>query len=244
MIGHNNPPGPTPFELVEKEIADLFEEATVWLDGATVETQAHADGIGNLLSMLRAAEAKAEMMRVAEKKPLDEEIAKVQKKYAPLIADTKNMKGKTVLAAQACKAALQPWLDAEDRRLSAEAAAARAEADRKREAAEAALRTSEADNLAEREAAEEQLREARKAETAANVASRRTATAGGTFGRAAGLRTTHRAEVTDAKAFARWLWLNDRTAMDEYLADRASQLARAGQRSIPGVTIHEDKIAA
>ena len=44
-----------------------------------------------------------------ENEPFDLK-AEVQARYAPLIGNTKAVKGKTVLAADACKAALAPWL--------------------------------------------------------------------------------------------------------------------------------------
>lgn len=244
VIGGNNPPELTPFEIAEKAVNEIYDETVLWLDGQKIDSQELADGVANLLAEIRKAEKLADDTRTAEKAPLDEAVKAIQAKYAPLIADTKSMKGKTVLAAQACKAALQPWLDAEDRRLAAEAAAARAEADRKRQEAEAALRASEADNLAEREAAEEQLREARKAEAAANVASRKTATAGGAFGRAVGLRTGWEVVLDDPQAAARHYWTTDRSALDTLLLSLAERDIKAGKRGIPGVVIVEKKTAA
>lgn len=237
LIGSNNPPEPTPYEQSLEKITDIYSEASLWLDGAAVNSQELADGIGNLLDAIRKARKFADDARKVEKSPFDAGAAEVQGRYNPLLE-------KADLATAACKKALAPWLNAEDARVKREAAAARAEADRKRQEAEDALRASDAQNLAEREAAEVLLRDAKKADTAANVAARQTAKAGGGFGRAIGLRTTYRHEITDAKAFARWVWLNDSLAMDAFLEERARQLTRDGMRMIPGVTVHEEKAAA
>ena len=58
-------------EEAEKAVNDAYGETLLWLDGASIESQEIADGVGNLLALLRAAEAKAEAARVAEKKPFD-----------------------------------------------------------------------------------------------------------------------------------------------------------------------------
>jgi hypothetical protein len=243
VIGGNAPP-PTPFEIAEKAVNDIYEETALWLDGHKIDSKEMADGVGNLLTAIRAAEKLADDTRKAEKEPLDEAIKEVQARYAPLIADTKAVKGKTVRAAEACKAALQPWLIAEDARLRAEAQAKRDEADRRRREAEEALRASDAQNLAEREAAEAKLSEARRAETAANVASRQTATAGGAFGRSAGLRTVWVVAIDDPVVAARSCWAEAREVMIAAMQDWAEREVRSGRHAIPGFKITEDRRAA
>lgn len=244
-VGGNNPPESTPFEKVEKEIGDLWDECKLWLDGATVDSKEIADGIGNLLAMLRAAEARADIARIAENKPFDEGKAAVQAKYAPLIADTKAMKGKTVLAAEACKKALQPWLDAEQKRIQEAARKAREEADRQaREALAAHRRAQEAANLEERAKAEALLAAAKKANTTANKAERQTASVGGSIGKAIGLRTVYTPVITDVQAFARYVWTDHRTEIDAFLSGFAKRLFDAGHKNMPGVTITESKQAA
>ena len=244
-LGHNNPPpdAPTPYELAAKAISDIYEETMLWLDGHEIDCKEMADGIGNLLAEIRKAEKLADDARKAEKEPHDKAIKEIQDRYNALIGDTKTVKGKTVLAAEACKAALQPWLLAEDRRLKEEARLAREEADRQRRAAEEALRASEAANLAEREAAEALLRDARRAETAANAATRQTATAGGAFGRAAGLRTVWVVTIDDPVEAARTCWGEAREEMLGFLQEWGDRQVRLGRRSIPGFTITEQKVA-
>lgn len=243
-LGHNNPPPdePSPFEVARKAVDDIYSECMLWLDGHPVNSQELADGVGNLLAEIRKAEKLADDTRIAEKTPLDEAIKEIQARYAPLISDTKTIKGKTVLAAAACKQALQPWLDAEDRRIRKEARLAREEADRQRREAEEALRASEAANLAERAAAEELLIAAKKAETVANVASRQTAKAGGTFGRSIALRTTYVPTLTDSVAAARHYWTVARKDIEDCLVSLAERDVRLGRREIPGFEIVETKV--
>lgn len=240
VIGGNAPP--TPFEIAERAVNEIYDEATAFLDGKAIDNQALADDIGNLLAMIRKAETLADDTRKAEAKVFDDGKAEVQARYAPLIGNTTKIKGKTILAEAACKAALAPWLAAEQKRLDAEAAAKRAEADRQRTEAEAALQASAAD-LAARETAETLLHDARRAEAQANAASRATARAGGDFGRSASLRAVWRATITDDAAALKSMWL-DEAGRAELLAlalDWANRRVRQGVRSIPGFNIVEDK---
>ena len=243
VIGGNAPPL-SPFEIAEKVVNDIYAEVTLWLDGHAIDSREMADGVGNLLAAIRAAEKVAEEARVAEKAPHDEAIKEIQARYNALIGDTKSVKGKTVLAAGACKSALQPWLDAESQRIAEEARIAREEADRQRRKAEEALRASEATNLAERAAAEELLAQAKKADATANKVERQTATAGGVGGRAIGLRTVHAVEIIDPVAAARHVWQQGREEMLAFLSGWAERQVRLGVRAIPGFEITETKVAA
>ncbi len=243
VIGGNAPP-PTPYEIAKKAVDDAYEETTLWLDGKPIDSPELAEGIGNLLATIRAAEKMADDTRKAEAKVFDDGKAKVQARYLPLIGDTTKVKGKTVLAAAACKAALAPWLAAEQRRMAEEARKLREEADRQRQEAEAALRASDATNLAEREAAEVLLRDAKRTETAANVAGRATATAGGSFGRAAGLRSVWRATITDEVEALRSVFRDPagRVEIVAFALEWANRRVREQRvRTIPGFAITEDR---
>lgn len=242
VIG-GNAPRPSPWDLAEKAVNDIYSETLLWLDGHVIDSQPMADGVANLLAEIRKAEKLADDTRIAEKTPFDEAAKEVQARYAPLIADTKTTKGKTVLAIEACKKALQPWLDAEDRRIREEARLAREEADRQRDEAQAALRASDAANLAERAAAEELLTASKRADTAANLAERQTAKAGGAFGRSAALRTVYTTTIADEIAAARQAWTEARPEMLEFLIGWAERQVRLGRREIPGFTITETKVA-
>jgi hypothetical protein len=244
IAGNNMPPvEPTPFEIVEKKIGDLYTEAAMWMDGEPIASQAQADDIANLMAMIRTAEAEAEALRVAEKKPLDVQIAEIQSRFAPLIADTKAVKGKTVRAIEACKSALAPWLQKIADEKAQREAAARAVADEARRVAEEAIRATSATNILAREEAEELVKDAKRAEQAANRIGREAVTAGGSFGRAVSMRTVYVASITDPVIFARHVWREEQPEMIEFLTGLADRLVRNGARELPGVTITEERKA-
>lgn len=229
VMGGNAPPL-TPYEAAEKAIEDIYSEASLWLDGAVVSDKATADGIDNLKKEIVKVRKAADEARKIENKPFDEGKAEVQARYNPLLA-------KADLAKDACNEALKPWLIAEGKRLDAEAAEARRIADEKRIAAEEAIRGTDATNLAAREAAEALVKDSKKADAAANRAGRQTATAGGSFGRATGLRSYTVATITDLREAARHYWTaapDDMRALIQGLADKD---AAAGKRDIPGITV-------
>lgn len=244
---HNNPPvaveevEPTPFEMSEVEIGDLYAEAKNWLDGEPVTSQEMADAISRLIDDLRKAHKLAEERRVEEKRPFDEGAAEVQARYAPLVADTKSVKGKTILAIEIAKKALAPWLQKLEEEKRAVAEAARKIADEKLRAAQEALRASNADDLAKREAAEDMIRDAEKAEAAATRAESDKAHAkGGT--KAMGLRSVWRAEMTDPRAAAAHYWTTRRADVDAFFQGLADADVRAGKRDIPGFLIAETRV--
>ena len=114
-IGHNQPPPePTPFEVISAKIQDLYEEAKNWCDGEPISTQGQADEVSKLMNMIREAEKEADKLRKDEVAPLDEAKKEVQDRYNPLIGKTTKITGKTVMALDACKAALsddQPYIE-------------------------------------------------------------------------------------------------------------------------------------
>lgn len=244
LIGHNNPPveiDPTPFEMSEVEIGDLYAEAKNWLDGEPVTTQAQADGLSKLIDDLRKAGKLADERRVAENKPFDDGKAEVQARYAPLIADTKSVKGKVPLAVDMAKKALAPWLQKLEDEKQAAAKKAREEADAKLKAAQEALRASQVADLEKREAAEALIRDAEKAEAAATKAENSKAHAtGGT--RAMGLRSVWRAEMVDGREAARFYWATRRADVDNFFQGLADADVRAGKRDIPGFLILETRV--
>lgn len=241
VIGGNAPPL-TPFEAVTQEIENLYDEAKLWLDGATVDSQELADGIGNLLRMIQAAEKKADELRKAEKKVLDDQVAEIQARYAPLIADTKAVKGKTVKAAAACKAALQPWLDKLAAEQAEAARIAREAAQKAAQEAQEAMRARDAANLAEVAQAEELVDVAKAAAKTATKAAKATPNAG-TVGRAIGLRTVYIATITNARDFARWVWTDHYDEIAQYLPGIADRLATQLKHDMPGCTVTEQKKA-
>lgn len=240
-IGHNKGPELSPYERIKEKIESLYEEALAYLDGEAIATQGQADDVSNLMNMLRDAREEADEARKEENKPFDEGKAAVQAKYAPLIADTKSVKGKTVLAVEACKKALAPWLQKLDEEKRAAAEKARLEAEEKQRIAQEAIRSAQAADLASREAAEQQLQEAKKAEAAAKKAEADRGRAGGGVGRKASLRTYYIAEIHDLKEFTRYVWANYQDDMRTYLNQRAQWMVDQGKRDIPGITVREDR---
>lgn len=231
-IGHNNPPPPTPYEQAEKEITDLYGEATLWLDGAVVDNQDLADGLGNLLNLIRAAEKKADTARKEEKQPHMDAAKAVDDKYRPLIEQAKR-------ATDGCKAALAPWLAKVEAEKRAREEAARREAEEKARLAREALQSADVFNLAEREHAESLVKAAKKAEAKAKAAAKDGAKAGGAIGRVATLRTTYTPVLTDAREAIRHYWLANNAEIIELLRELAAKDVRAGKREIPGFRIEE-----
>lgn len=242
LKGHNNPPEPTPFELSKEAISDLFAEAKNWCDGQPIATQGQADMVQKLLRDIQAAEKEADARRTMENEPFDTGKAEVQARYAPLIANTKTTKGLTVLAVDACKKALAPWLIKIDDENRAKAEALRKEAEEKQRVAMEAMRQRDGIDLEASARAEELVRDAKAAETDARRADNAKAQAKGE-GRAVGLRDYYTPEITDATAFARHVWLTHRPDMEAFLAGMAAKLVTSGIHTIPGITVHHERRA-
>lgn len=241
-IGHNQAPEPTPFDLSKEAISSLFEEAKNWLDGDPIASQGQADMVQKLLRDIQAAEKEADVRRTTENEPFDAGKAEVQARYAPLIANTKTTKGLTVLAVEACKKALAPWLIKIDDENRAKAEALRKEAEEKQRVAMEAMRQRDGIDLEASAKAEALVREAKDAEAAARKADNAKAQAKGE-GRAVGLRDYYTPEITDATAFARHVWLTHRPDMESFLAGMAAKLVASGIHTIPGVTVHHERRA-
>ena len=240
-IGGNNPPEPTPYEKVKDRIEGLYLEASNWLDGDPIDSQESADAVSNLLGMIRDAKNEAEEYRKAENKPFDEGKAEVQARYNVLIGDTKAVQGKTVLASDACKKALQPWL----KKLDAEQRAREAEAKRIADEAEAAAREAAAKadtaNLADIEAREAAIEKAKQSSITARQAEKAKPQSGGGFGKRVGLRSTFVPVITDMREAAGHYWKTNRKDFEEFLLKLAKEDVARGKRDIPGFTINEER---
>jgi type IV secretory pathway VirB10-like protein len=234
-MGHNQPPE-SPFEAIKVHIEDLYLEARNWLDGEPITTQAQADEVGRLLDLIREAEKAAEEARKTENKPFDEGKAAVQAKYAPLTADTKAVRGKTVLAAEACKAALAPWRQEQERIKREAAEKARAEAEAAAQAARDAAASAAANDLDAREAAETAMRQAEQAQKVAARADKAAST--GT-----GLRSYWSPTLTDGVVAARHYWTVNREGMEAALLELAKADVHTGKRTIPGFDVTEERRA-
>lgn len=222
----------TPFDEVAIEIGDLYDEAKNWADGSPVESQAQCDALDALDESLFDAGKRLDALRVAEKRPLDEQIDAIQARYNPFIQPKK---GKVDLA----RSALNPLRSAWKQRVAEEKAKAeekaRAEAEAERRKAEEMLRDSAAGDLDAREMAEEQLATAKEAERYA-AKKHKEATTG------LGLRTSYRPELTDLNAAIRHYWRASycRGDFESLVIRLATDDVRVGVRTIPGFTIHKE----
>jgi gamma-glutamylcysteine synthetase len=235
-IGHNNPPEPTAFEQAEVEILMLFDQAKGFLDGEPIANRAQADAVGTLDGMIMKARKVADELRVEEKRPHDEAAKAVQEKFKPLLT-------RCDLARDACKQALTPYLRKleDEKRAKAEEACKAAEEERRK--AQEAMQAAHRYDLEAREAAEAQLKQAEEAEKTARRAEKDKAHVAGA-GRAKGLRTAYRAEVTDYTTFARHLWASHKDEYQEFLDGMAAKLVQHGVRgeTVPGLKVYEVKV--
>jgi len=219
--------------LLFQEIDDLYDEAKNWADGEPITSQEMADAITALREGIHEAGKKADVLRVEEKKPHDDAAKAVQDKYNPYVQPKK---GRVDMAKSALDALLTPWRQKVAAEKAAEAARIAAEAEAARLAAQEAMQAS-AGNLAEREAAEELLADAKALEKTARR-SEKAATTG------LGLRTVWEAVLVDEEAAMDWLWAR---AKDEVLAvaqRNADECVRGGLRQVPGFRVVERKVAA
>lgn len=226
---------PDAFDLIKQEIEDLFEEAVHWADGEPIGNQETHDAIETLYNGLQAAGAKADKLRVEEKKPFDDKIDEIQKRYAPLIADNKSAKGKVTLGKAELQKLLTPWRDAQRIAKEREAARIAQEAAEATRIAQEAIRQSSG-NLAARVEAEELLAHAATV-TKQSARADKAATTG------TGLRTVWRAELVDITAALDWFFgekPEEFTALVQRLADEA---VHRGVRKVPGFNVVEEKKA-
>lgn len=225
----------SPFDALKKELDDLFDEAKNFCDGEPIASEEMASAITELHDRIHECGSRAEKLRVAEKKPLDDQVAAIQAKYHPLIGNTKAGKGKVVLGKESCQSLLTPWRKkvADDK--ASEAAAKAAEAAAATKAAEDAIRSSSG-NLGAREYAEELLADAKKMERGAKRADKAATT--GT-----GLRTVYKVNIADNSKALDWAFEH---APGEFMAmalSLAEEQVRGGVRELPGFSIVEDKVA-
>lgn len=234
-IGHNSA-AMSPFEAASVAVETVWIEAQHWLDGATVATQAEADAIGQLLDMARKAAKAADEARVEEKRPHDDAAKAVQARYKPLLDRCERV-------STAAKAALAPFLKAQEAAKREAERIAREKAEAAAEAARAAFAASQPSDLAAREAADALAEKARRAEIAAAKAAKDGGRAKG-GARAIGLRSVKVAHVADLRAALAWVWENDRAALMGFMQSYADGALRAGQQLPPGVdTVFEERVA-
>jgi hypothetical protein len=222
----------TPFDEIVLEIEGLYDEAKNWADGTPIENQAQCDALDVLDKKLLDASKRLDALRVEEKRPLDEQVQAIQDRYNPLIQPRR---GKVDMARSALNPVRAAWKEAERKRKEAIALKARLDAEEERRKADEAIRAS-AGNLEARERAEEQLESAKYAEGVADRQEKRATTG-------LGMRTTYRPEITDLNAAIKHYWAARRDDFAALVLSLAESDVRAGKRTIPGFTIHEERKA-
>lgn len=234
---------PTPFDALRINLDDLLIEARNWADGEPAKTQEQADAIAKLIDDLNAGAKAMEAERVAEKKPLDEQIQAIQDRYNVYLAPLKNKTpGKVPTSIDALNAAKRPFLLKLEAEQEAIRQKARQEAEEAAQAAAEAARKANAASLEEREAADALALAAEQAQAAAKTADKAKAHAHG-GGRAQGLKTRVVAEITDLKQAVSFYWLENPEPfrqLAQKLADTdAAQNRRAAEGK--GVSFKEER---
>ena len=222
-MGHNLPPNPIDEALAP--FGDTITEAEGWLDGKPVETEGQMKAVDTLIKEMKAAKKAVEGAEESAAKPIYDQWKAEKAKFAPTLTDLDRIvKG------------LVATVDAFKRKLAAEKEAARKEAERlaweeTRKAQEAA-RLADATDIEAQRAAAAAMDVAEAAQRAAKDAAKDTVK---------GLRTYTTRTVDDALIFARWVWVNDRAALEAWLQAYADKMA-----SVPegcGVTETKEKRA-
>lgn len=232
-IGHNRPSDP--FELFAEHINGLLDEAGNWLNGEGVKSEADAEGVSRLLTMLRTAAKDADKARAEEKRPHDEAAKAVQAKWKPLL-------DRAELAVSTAKKALAPWLEAREAEQRAAAEAARVEAEEKAAAArKAAQEAAQSDLAAQARIQEMQDEAAAAAKDAAKLDKAKAQAKGGS--RAVTLRDVYTPVLVTPKDALRHYMEKQPDALKAWLLDQAHKDVRAGSRSIPGFDIKHERVA-
>lgn len=227
VSGGNNPPTDLRPELAL--IADLYDEAKLWADGAAIDSVEMHDKMTELRTKLHDAGKAADAVRVEEKRPHDEAVKAIQDIYNPYIQPKK---GKVDLGKTALDDLLAAWRRRVDEEKRAEAARIAAAAEAARIKAAEAMAASRG-NLEAREEAEALVATAKSLDQAASRA-----TKGPT-----GLRTTYRADLFDMAAALDHYYTVNQQAFDDLVRSLAATDVRMGKRTIPGFVIVEEKMA-
>lgn len=226
---HNQPPEVAIFSQID----DLYEEAKNWADGEPITSTEMADAITALREGIHEAGKKADALRIEAKRPHDEAAAAVQSLFNPYVQPKK---GRVDMAKSALDALLTPWRNRIAAEKAAEAARIAAEAEAARQLAAKAIQAS-AGNLAEREAAEELLADAKALEKTARR-SEKAATTG------LGLRTVWEAVIENEEVAMDWCWERARAEVLAVAQRNADELVRSGARQVPGFRVVDRRVAA
>lgn len=240
-IGHNGAPPDDPFEALKERMEDLIAESVNWLDGDDIATEGQAEEIGKLRDALRDIKSEADDARKVEKAPFDAGAAAVQAKYNPWIQPNR---GRIDIALAACKTVLGKWLKKKDDELRAAAVEANKRAVEAAAAAQsAAMKAGSSGNVEEMQSAQEMLDNAKAIVKEAGQADRAKAQVAGSDGRRAiGMKSVWHADLTDPKEALLHYRTAQPAALKQWLRDQAQKDVNAGARSIPGITVREERV--
>lgn len=254
-IGGNNPPAEAKaamqWDAIQAHMDDLLAEARNWADGDAVTSQGMADEIGRLRQQLQDAAKLADDARVAEKKPLDDEIQKIQDRYNVYIAPLKNKQpGSVSKAVAALGSLLTVWLNKlEAEKQAREKAAREAHEKAQQEAIEARRSAMGSGDLNAIDVADDLLEAAEQAGKELKAVENEKVQAKGNH-RAIGLRSKWIARLRDGEG-SKALIHYAKTQPDRvrsFLQVLADEDVKAGVRPIngespiPGVDIIEERI--
>lgn len=228
VIGNNRPPEVALFQQID----DLYDTAKDFADGQPIEDDKMEAVITGIYNDIHKLGKEADDLRVAEKKPLDEQIKAIQDKFNRYIQPKK---GRVDMAKDACQSLLTPWRIAKQQAAAAEALRVAEAAEAARQAANAAMQASSG-NLAAREEAEERLAEAKALEKTAKRADKAATT--GT-----GLVTRWVAVLDDEEQAMDWTWGRAKAELLAVAQRNADEVVRAGVRQVPGFIVKDEKVA-
>lgn len=235
--GHNSDGAEEAKAEAKKEIFSaidtLYEEAAHWADGSDIESQKQHDAVTAIRTTLHDLGKKADDMRVAEKKPLDDAASAIQAEFNPYI---QKGKGKVDKAKSCLDVALGKWRVAEQKRKDEIARKEKEEAEEELRKAQEAIRESSG-NLLAREEAEEALERAKETQRFARRAEK-------DANERTGLRTKKRIEFDgDRGAGMDWAFEYQPEAVFQVGIDMAREYYNATKKCPPGFKIVEEKVA-
>jgi hypothetical protein len=236
-IGDNGAPDDAAIEKARSLLSDIELEAQNWFDGADIENDAQADEVSRIIDASRKAAKQFDADRKVEKQPHMDAAKSVDDQWKPLISAAERV-------TEVAKGVLTPWLMEKEKAKREIDDAAKRKADEA--AAEARRLAQENDgSLAAAKARDLAIEEANAAIADAARAERDKASAKGEgMARTVSLRTTWRATVDDRRLLLNHIAKHDPDMLSRFLDDWASSAVRMGSRSLPGVTVWEEKSVA
>lgn len=225
----------TPFDELEHDIQELYDEAKNWADGEPISSKEQHDAVTEIFKGLQKLGKKAEEMRKTEVKPHDDAKKAVQERFNKLIGDTKSVTGTVVRGKKELNTLLAEWRAEQLKIKEAEAAELRAKAEADRLEAEEAIRASSG-NIEEREKAEELLADAQDTQKMATQFTNKAA-------KSKGVKSVFTPEITDAKLAIKHYWVKDQQPFIDLVNSLAKKDVNAGVRDIAGFKVTETKVA-